>query len=198
MRQAKPPGQFSTTGDIQLQYDTFQYSRHLRSLPGVSKKTHWFPQSPRHLVHFSANCKTLGQHHCWSPAKNLCRPLVCQLLLQINGSGEFPSSKPDTRYPAAFSARGKAPQPPVASHSAQAALRPFPALPMTKTLASRKLPFMLPHPFDGMRAWLWGGQRIPGGCGIQFTRRPDWEASVSLRMRYLMQKSPRTERGWEG
>lgn len=57
---------------------------------------------------------------------------------------------------------------------------------------------MLLHPFDRMRAWLWGRQRIPGGCGIQFNRRPEWEAPGSLRMLYLMQKSPQTERGWEG
>lgn len=95
----------------------------------------------------------------------------------------FLKTSPNARYPAAYSARGKASQPPMASHSAQAALRPFPALQMTKIPVSHRLPFMLQHPFDGMRAWLWGRQRIPGGCGIQFTRRPDWEASGSLRKR---------------
>lgn len=85
----------------------------------------------------------------------------------------FLKTSPDTRYPAAYSAQGKASQPPMASHSAQAALRPFPALQMTKILVSHRLPFMLPHPFERMRAWLWGRQRIPGGCGIVYSP-PRW------------------------
>lgn len=101
-------------------------------------------------MHLSSHCKPLGSIIVEVQPKIFADLWFASCSCKSTEVGSsLPQNQPDTRYPAAYSARGKASQPPIASHSAQAALGPFPALQMTKILVSHRLPFMLPHPFDG-------------------------------------------------
>lgn len=134
-----------------------------------------------------------------------------QKSLQTSGSpaalgdrrkGEFPSLKSARRSPDTASCRIlSSGQGATATHRVPhcaSSSQALPSPPGDKDPHFPQVPLYVPASPRREAALAWGRHRTPARCGTQFTRRPDWEASGSLRLRYLMQKSPRIKRGLGG